>query len=111
MLAYRYQLAPEDAELLTQFSNVVFVDASETPLPEGYALEVCTPDSDAGVYTHQQTPGAVLYLANELYHHEPKAFLLTIQGFEWELGAALSSKAAQNLQRALVGFRRYFDLF
>lgn len=88
----------------------MFVDATETPLPEGYALHVCTPDSDAGVYTHQQTPGAVLYLANALYQHEPQAFLLTLQGYDWELGAGLSTQAAQNLQRALVGFRRYFDL-
>lgn len=108
-LEHRYQLAPEDAELLTRFSSVLFVDASQEALPDGFTLLRCPADSQAGLYTHQQTPGAILFLAKELYGHQPEAFLLSIQGFDWGLGDGLSAPAQLNLERAYAGFRAFFE--
>ena len=109
-LEYRYQLVPEDAELLTHFSRVLFADASQASLPDGFALELCLPDTDAGLYTHQQTPGAILFLSSELYGHRPQAHLLTIQGCEWGFDTQLSALARQNLERAFAGFQNFYGM-
>lgn len=101
-LEYRYQLAVEDAELLTHFSKVIFVDACESPLPGGFSLEACLPDTAPGLYTHQQTPGAILYLSQELYQHRPEAYRLLVQGYEWAFDTGLTAAAQANLKEAVA---------
>lgn len=102
-LEYRFQLLVEDAELLTRFPRVLFADACEIPLSGGFALEPCHPDPAAEIYTHQQTPGAILCLCRELYGHRPEAWHLLIQGYEWAFDSGLSGQARVNLANA-VGF-------
>lgn len=104
-LEYRYQLVVEDAELLTRYSRVVFVDACQQALSGGFALELCAPDASAGIYTHQQTPGAVLYLCKALYAHQPEAWRLCMQGYAWELGDPISLRAQENLERGVAAFK------
>lgn len=99
-IEYRFQLAVEDAELLTNYPAVLFIDASETPLPDGYRLSRLEPDPEPGLYTHEQTPGAMLFLTNQLFDHQPEAWLLEVCGYDWELGAGLSEKAKENLEQA-----------
>ena len=108
-LEYRYQLAPEDAELLTQFPAVLFIDACASALPGGFSLEPCPPDPGAGLYTHQQTPGAVLHLCRELYGRQPQAWLLRIQGHKWTLGTGLTKAARSNLKQAVAHLFQYFQ--
>ena len=100
----RYQLVVEDAELLTGFDRVLFIDATLENLPGGFALEPCPPDPAANIYTHQQSPGAVLWLCQDLYGHRPDAWCLRIQGYAWELGNNMSPEAQQNLEAAVAGF-------
>lgn len=104
-IEYRYQLLIEDAELLTHFPRVLFVDACETPLPGGFSIEPCAPDPGAELYTHQQTPGAILFLGQDLYGHRPEAWRLLIQGYEWDFEVGLSERARENLQRAVAEWR------
>lgn len=101
---HRYQLMVEDAEFLTRFDHVVFVDASAQALPGGFVLERCAPDPGASLYTHQQTPGAILHLCQSLYEHRPDAWCLGIQGYAWELGTEVSPAARENLERAVTAF-------
>lgn len=101
---YRYQLLVEDAELITRFPRVLFADASELPLTGGFALEPCHPDPAAELYTHQQTPGAILCLCQELYGHRPEAWRLLIQGYDWTFDTGLSRQAKVNLAHAVDFF-------
>lgn len=98
-LEYRYQLMLEDAELLSRFDRVLFADASMAPIPDGAALERCTPRADAHISTHRADPAALLYLCETLYSHQPEAWLLAMQGFSWELGDHLSAQAETSLRR------------
>lgn len=100
-LEYRYQLAPEDAEMIAHFPTVVFVDACQNALNGGFALDSCPPDPGAGIYTHQQSPGAVLHLCRELYGRQPEAWLLRIEGRRWTLGSGLTKTARSNLKQAV----------
>jgi hypothetical protein len=38
-----------------------------------------------------------MYLAQSIYKHNPKAFILGIEGYKWELEIGLTAKAKANL--------------
>lgn len=98
---YRYQLQVEDAALVSGFKKVVFIDASQEPHPEGFAIESCEPASEYFFSSHLQSPQTVLYLTETLYDHRPDALLITITGKTWGLGEKLSAEAELNLKMAL----------
>ncbi|WP_445956714.1 hydrogenase maturation protease [Yeosuana sp.] len=104
-LEYRYQLQIEDAELISHYNRVIFVDATKKDTEEGFCLEVCHPSEKYSFSTHALAPETILYLSNHLYHHNPEAFIFGIQGYEWELKIGLSDKATKNLDKATKYFK------
>lgn len=102
---YRYQLAVEDAELISHAKEVVFVDAFAQPLANGFDWRPCLPTPDFAFTSHIIPPQALLYLCADLYDKHPSAHLLLIQGHCWELEQGLSGMAQQSLEAAL----RFFD--
>ncbi|MDZ7755106.1 hydrogenase maturation protease [Rhodohalobacter sp.] len=104
-LEYRYQLQVEDADIISKYERVLFVDATEELIPKGYALKKCEPARSYYFSSHLQSPEAVLYLCETLYRKTPEAYVLPIKGYRWELGEPLSNKASNHLQRALDLFR------
>ena len=106
-LEYRYQLQIEDAELICGFDTVVFVDASRNELENGYAWEPCVGSNTYSFSTHALVPETILYLSEHLYHHSPKAYVLAIQGFQWELENGLSKNAQENLKKAKAYFTKH----
>jgi hydrogenase maturation protease len=103
-IEYRYQLQIEDAELITQYDEVIFVDASQKPLPEGFAYYACKPAMTAAFTTHKLEPEMVLWLADDLYGRQPKAWVMAIEGNAWELNHGLSDHARENLVNAIAYF-------
>ena len=102
---YRYQLQVEDALLLSRFGHVVFIDASREPLPGGFRWTPCTARATAEFTTHVLPPAAVLHYARTLYDAAPRAELLALQGYRWDLHNGLSERAAANLSAALEASR------
>ena len=100
-IVYRYQLQVEDALLIADYRNVLFVDACQEKLPMGFAFTPLQADVDFGFTTHQLSPATVLALAKQLYGAAPQAFLLKISGAAWELEQGLSKAGAQNLTSAV----------
>lgn len=97
---YRYQLQVEDAELISHYTHVIFIDASHTAYEDGYAIRHC---QSAGHYffsSHLQSPETILYLSHHLYRSCPETYLLEISGYEWGLKTSLGKKAKRNLDSA-----------
>ena len=99
-LEYRYQLQIEDAELLCHYKTVIFVDATKENTNEGFYYRICEASDKHSFSTHELCPETVLFLANNLYQHKPKAFIFGIQGYEWNLVIGLSEKAKVNFEKA-----------
>jgi hydrogenase maturation protease len=102
---YRYQLQVEDALLASRFRRVVFVDASREDLPGGYRWGSCTAQAASAFTTHVLPPGAVLHYCHTLYDATPRAELLALQGYRWDLHNGLSEQAEVNLAVALEACR------
>lgn len=104
----RYQLQIEDAAQISEYKQVIFVDAHQGKLKKGFSFNQCSASNDFSFTTHRLAPGTVLHLCRELYEQNPSAYLLLIDGENWELDIGLSQKAQQNLQNALVFFTQLF---
>lgn len=103
-LDYRYQLQIEDAELISHFDRVVFVDATKEPTSEGFYLRPCSRKVLDEMNSHSLHPETVTSLCSSIYGKEPESLILGIEGKEWELEMGLSPEAERNLERA----KRYF---
>ncbi len=99
-LVYRYQLQIEDAEILSHYDTVVFVDATKQNTKNGFFFKPCQPNSGFGLSSHMLEPETVLWLENKLYEKKPVAYVLGIEGEEWDLSLEPSDYGLSNLSKA-----------
>lgn len=96
-----YQLVAEDAQRISDYAQVVFVDACLSG-PETFRFDALHPRDQDGFGSHSLSPGGVLALCALLYGPPPKAWLLAIRGVEFDcFRESLSPTATRNLERAL----------
>ena len=97
-----YQLQVEHALDLQGRERVLFIDASASAKPpcELYPLQA---QRDASYTTHAMSPGAVLSVFEQINDGPPPpAYMLSIRGYEFELGQSLTPQARANLQAAFA---------
>ena len=94
-----YQLQVEHALDLQGRRRVLFIDASvSTRAP--CELQQLRPEQDASYTTHAMSPAAVLAVYEQICDEPPPpAFMLSIRGYDFELGEELSAQARSNLQQ------------
>lgn len=103
-IEYRYQLQIEDADLISNYNTVIFVDATKEDTEDGFYLKPCQPSEAYSFSTHALNPETILYLSQKLYNHSPDASIFAIQGYDWELKIGLSDQGMANLIKA----KKYF---
>ena len=95
-----FQLQVEHALDLQGRERVLFVDASVSAQAP-CELHPLQAERDTSYTTHALSPGAVLAVYAQICDvPPPPAFLLSIRGYEFELGQPLSAKARANLRDA-----------
>jgi len=95
-----YQLNIEDADAIAQNELVIFVDASEEDI-EDFCLSSVDGKGKLAFTTHAASPSYIVKLCQELFQKTPRVFLLHIKGYEWTFQEGLSSRAEENLAKAL----------
>jgi hydrogenase maturation protease len=101
----RYQLQIEDAELVSKYEKVIFVDSSHQLLEEGFSFYTCIPAPTSAFTTHQLNPETVLWLAGELFDDPPTGYVMAIGGSHWKLHYGLSNQAKRNFKNAVAYFK------
>ena len=101
---YRYQLQIEDAELLSHYPTVYFIDAHNSRLQDAFTFEECHPEPGLTTFTHQMEPGNLLYLSKTIYDKCPKSHVLGITGCSFQMKIGLTAVAKENLKEALRFF-------
>ncbi len=99
-LLYRYQLHIEDAELLSHYGTVIFVDATKEETKNGFYFKPCYPNNGIGLTSHILEPETILWLEHQLYKTEPATFILGIEGKKWGLSLQPSQVGRSNLLKA-----------
>ena len=103
-IQHRYQLQIEDAELISGYSKVWFVDASHTHYDIGYQSEILEPENQFLYTSHSLHPSAILQLCHDIFRCYPEAHLLGISGDDWELGHEMTPIAHERLKEAFAHF-------
>jgi len=106
---YRYQLQIEDAELVSHYSKVIFVDATKEQVDHGFYIKDCKASISHGVSSHALHPETIIGLTNDLYDKFPEAFILGVQGYQWELKTGISEEARINLKKAISALPKWLS--
>lgn len=99
-----YQLFLEDADLFSHFDRVLFVDASMEEGLETFRLDPVAPAFDQSFTSHAVSIPATLAITQQVFGRAPKAQLLTIRGYSWDLGEGMTPEALANLAAAQTFF-------
>jgi hydrogenase maturation protease len=103
-LLCKYQLMVEDAELISNYKNVIFVDACKSELKKGFTIEPILATEQVTFSTHEVPPNQILHLCESIYNKKPIATLIKIQGYNWDFEIQLSEQAKTNLNNAFYYF-------
>ncbi|MBX2964478.1 MAG: hydrogenase maturation protease [Cyclobacteriaceae bacterium] len=106
---YRYQLQVEDAELISRYNRVIFVDASHSTYEEGFHFYPCTPKVIHSYTSHQLSPESVLWLVHDLFGKNPEGYVMAISGHTWKFKQGLSHQAQENFHKAATHFLAYIN--
>ena len=95
-----YQLQIEHAVDLEHRDCILFIDASLTASPP-YDFQELQAKQDDSYTTHALNPAAVLSVYQQINKQSPPpCFMLTIRGYEFDLGEGMSEQASLNLQQS-----------
>ena len=103
-LVYKYQLMVEDADLISNYEKVIFVDACKAELTNGFSIEPIVAAKQVAFSTHAVPPNQVLNLCETIYNKTPTAFVVKIQGYTWDIEIGLSKLAKLNLKKTFSNF-------
>lgn len=103
-IQYRYQLQVEDAELISKYRQVIFVDAHKGNLAKGFEWKEVDAINNVAFTSHILSPETILFLTADLYEQNPKASVLMIEGCQWGLRKELSAVARTYLKNAINFF-------
>jgi hydrogenase maturation protease len=94
-----FQLQIEHAVDLEHREAVLFIDASVSSSAP-YELHKLQPEQDDSYTTHAMSPASVLAVYQQINHRQPPpCYMLTIRGYEFDLGKELSAQGKTNLQQ------------
>ncbi len=101
-VTFALQLTPESSEWVSQFDQVVFIDAHTGAIEEPLHIEDLDANFQTSPFTHHLTPQTCLALADSLYGKTPKARLISVRGYEFGFAQSLSEQTGE-LARQAVG--------
>lgn len=95
-----YQLQIEHAVDLEHRDCILFIDASVTASPP-YEFQKLQAEKDDSYTTHAMNPAAVLSVYQQINKKEPPpSYMLTIRGYEFDLGENMTEQANINLKQS-----------
>jgi hydrogenase maturation protease len=86
-----HQLEVDQAEVISGFDNVIFVDAAVPQSPRPITETVVGPKFQSHAVAHYLTPSDLLSLSDTLYGQVPRAILFSIRGTDFGFGTGLSA--------------------
>jgi hydrogenase maturation protease len=99
-----YQLNIEDAEIISHYPQILFVDATKSEEVETFRCRKVEPHASFAFSSHFLSMESVLALCQDIYHKEPLTQVIEIRGYAWELQQGLTAQAQHNLDLAINFF-------
>ena len=108
-IMFNFQLLPEFSETIAQYQQVVFIDShTGNIIEENISYESIEPYYQYSPFTHHFSPSSCLAVAQSLTGRHPKAWLLSIRGFQFGFNRELSDRTQEFVNQALDIIRSEF---
>jgi len=104
-----HQLGPELADVVKDYTFVVFVDAHTGVHEEDIRVESIYPSYVSSAFSHHLEPAAILALAGMLYGQTPEAVAVSVRGYDFQFGTELSERTRDLAFEAARIIRRVLD--
>jgi hydrogenase maturation protease len=101
-----HQLTPELAVDVASADRVVFVDAAQEGALTVRRVRADRPVPAGSPLTHAMGPETVVAMAQRLYGRRPRAYLVTVPGASFRLGAGLSASVHRLIPSAVAAVKR-----
>lgn len=98
---FNFQLLPEYTDIVAQYEKVVFIDAHTAEIEEELKLVELKPQFENSPLTHHFSPSSCLALAKSITGKAPRAWLLSIRGYEFGFSQHLSERTSGLVSCAL----------
>jgi hydrogenase maturation protease len=106
-----YQLNVEDAEKISHYDSIIFIDATQEDLHE-FKFSHLEPSNKKVEFTmHAVSPSYLLYLCKDLFNKTPYACQMAIKGFSWEFKEGLTDNAKLNMLQAFQYLTRRLEAY
>ena len=97
-----HQLEPDVIDTLKNAHTILFVDATVRTLAEGRHWVGIQPELKAlPCLIHHVTPSFILGLLQCLYHRNPAAWMVSVEGNDFSFGSGLSSEAQKRAEQVI----------
>ncbi|OOZ42409.1 hypothetical protein BOW52_03390 [Solemya elarraichensis gill symbiont] len=108
-LLQEHQLQAELIMDLRERDLVIFIDAS-VGINSAIDFRRVEPEDNSSFTTHAVSPGTLLKTCINLYAEAPAdTYVLSIRGYDFSLGEALSQQAAENLVAAIEFLKKHLN--
>ncbi len=107
-IMFNFQLLPEFSEMIAKYQQVVFIDSHTGDIEGNISFESIEPSYQYSPFTHHFSPSSCLAVAQSLTGKHPRAWLLTIRGFQFGFNRELSDRTREFADQALNIIRSEF---
>jgi Ni,Fe-hydrogenase maturation factor len=97
---YNFQLLPEMAETIAEYDQAIFIDAHTGEIQEDISFKPIKPEFQNSPFTHHFTPASCLAVAESIKGRYPKAFLLSVRGYQFAFNRDLSKETLTLVEKA-----------
>jgi hydrogenase maturation protease len=101
-----YQLDLNMVEDMINADAVIFIDAHLTSYSDTVEVEELKPRRSTNFTTHLFTAHDLVALASQLYATEPRCWLVSLPGSEFDLGEELSQETAEKVHLAADAIKK-----
>jgi len=107
-IMFNFQLLPEFSERIAQYQKVLFIDSHTGVIKKDISFQSINPNYQHSPFTHHFSPSSCLAVAQSLTGKHPKAWLLSIRGFQFGFSRDLSKQTREFINQALDIIRGEF---
>lgn len=93
------ELSLDLLEEMKDFDCAFFVDAALEG--EDFQIREIFPEGKSSFLSHHLLPEQFLFWLSELYKIRPRAFLLSVRGYDFDFGEGFSPRARANAEKAI----------
>ena len=100
-IMFNFQLLPEISEMIAKYQQVVFIDSHTGDIKENICYKPIEPCYQYSPFTHHFSPSSCLAVVQTLTGKHPKAWLLSIRGFQFGFNRELSVRTRELVNQSL----------